>query len=37
MYNSILNKLEGKTGKEIENKINVSRDKILKLENLKIK
>ena len=37
MYNSILSKLEGKTGKEIENKINVSRDKILKLENLKIK
>ena len=37
MYNSILNKLEGKTGEEIEKKINVSTDKISKLEKLKNK
>jgi len=35
MYNSILNKLEGKTGEEIEKKINISADKISKLEKLK--
>ncbi|MBQ6631286.1 MAG: SAM-dependent methyltransferase [Romboutsia sp.] len=36
MYNSILKKLEGKTGEEIEKKIKISTDKISKLENLKI-
>ena len=36
MYNSILKKLEGKTGEEIEKKIKMSTDKISKLENLKI-
>lgn len=36
MYNSILKKLEGKTGKEIEKKIKISTDKIAKLEKLKI-
>jgi len=35
MYNSILNKLEGKTGEEIEKKIKISADKISKLEKLK--
>ena len=35
MYNSILKKLEGKTSKDIENKIKISRDKISKLEKLK--
>ena len=35
MYNSILNKLEGKTGEEIEKKIQLSNDKISKLEKLK--
>lgn len=35
MYNSILKKLEGKTGEEIEKKIKISTEKISKLENLK--
>ena len=35
MYNSILNKLEGKTGEEIEKKIKISADKISKFEKLK--
>ena len=35
MYNSILKKLEGKTGEEIEKKITISTEKISKLENLK--
>ena len=35
MYNSILNKLEGKTGEEIEKKIQLSNYKISKLEKLK--
>ena len=35
MYNSILKKLEGKTGEEIEKKIQLSNDKISKLEKLK--
>lgn len=37
MYNSILKKLEGKTGEEIEKKIKISTEKISKLENLKNK
>ena len=36
MYNSILKKLEGKTGEEIDKKVKMSIDKISKLENLKI-
>lgn len=35
MYNSILKKLEGKTGEEIEKKIKISTEKISKLESLK--
>lgn len=35
MYNSILKKLEDKTGEEIEKKIKISTEKISKLENLK--
>ena len=35
MYNSIIKKLEGKTGEEIEKKIKISGDKISKLESLK--
>ena len=35
MYNSILKKLEGKTGEEIDKKVKMSIDKISKLENLK--
>lgn len=37
MYNSIINKLEGKNGEEIEKKIKASIDKIAKLENIKNK
>ena len=35
MYSSIIKKLEGKTGEEIEKKIKISGDKISKLESLK--
>ncbi len=35
MYNSILKKLEGKTGEEIDKKVEISKDKISKLEKLK--
>ena len=35
MYNSIIKKLEGKNGEEIEKKVKVSGDKISKLESLK--
>ena len=36
MYNSILKKLEGKTGEEINKKVKISAEKISKLEKLKI-